>query len=124
MLYSFESEHPSDNDEELAELCYDIESSENDEQPNCCCSNINQCSIPDKNYWKAIVEMNGLHIEGPSINVLSDNQKSLLKVINKIQDPEIKLKMLEVCYSEAQKAKSENLLSANMYSMKELMNFF
>lgn len=66
------SEEELDSEEEvnnLPEISSEEESSDEEDMPgNCKCNNL-ECSTSD-NYWKAIVEMNGLNL---SANVLIDN---------------------------------------------------
>ena len=57
----------------------------------------NQCS-KNQEYWKAIVEMNGL-----SINVLTKTQSRILSMIDRIEDPEIKVKLINICLKQDQK---------------------
>ena len=49
-------------------------------------SNINQIS-DEVNYWKAIVEMNGLDIGGPSINVLTEEEPNMITFADQISNP-------------------------------------
>ena len=46
--------------------------------------------------------MNGLNLGGPSIHVLIDDQKLNLDLADQINNPDIKLKYLELCYHNAE----------------------
>ncbi|MCI54789.1 hypothetical protein A2U01_0076039, partial [Trifolium medium] len=49
----------------------------------------NNCQCNELNYWKSIVEMNGL-------NVLTESQDKALDAIESIPDVNLKKKMLEI----------------------------
>ncbi|XP_028075337.1 protein LAZY 1-like [Camellia sinensis] len=92
--------HPDSSDKDsdnLAELYSNSDTSSygEPEQKGCSnrCCNRNNLNT-ESNYLKTIVEMNGLST-GPSINVLTDEQKFVLNLIDQIKDQELKLKMLE-----------------------------
>ncbi|XP_028059089.1 uncharacterized protein LOC114262873 [Camellia sinensis] len=112
------SDTPSDN--ELAAIYSSSSETDNDcpDTGVCPCkTSVNQVN-DEANYWKSIVEMNGLNIDSPSINVLTDAEQNLLTIADSIKDPEIKLKFLEMCY----KQKTEEINVPKMYNMKEVFS--
>ncbi|XP_028051189.1 uncharacterized protein LOC114255842 [Camellia sinensis] len=105
---STEDESPSED--EVNELFSPSSSDEEQDEPLCPCST-NQDQLSEINYWKSIVEMNGLHLGEPnSINVLTDAQKDMLAVADQIQDPEIKIKYLKMCYEHQQTVQEQPLI--------------
>ncbi|XP_028066124.1 uncharacterized protein LOC114269059 [Camellia sinensis] len=111
------------SDNGLAELYSPSESDlKSDSAPKTCpCKQNNINQISEANYWKTIVEMNGLDLGGgPSLNVLTNNEQHMLNIDDQITDPKMKLKFLEMCY---QQRKNEEIgLPSNHYSMKEVYN--
>ncbi|XP_028058888.1 uncharacterized protein LOC114262722 [Camellia sinensis] len=95
-----DSDTSSDNEDELNVL-YSVTSDASEDNPEICdCkTNINQIS-DEVNYWKAIVEMNGLDIEGPSINVLTEDEHKIINFADQISNPEMNLKFLELCLQQ------------------------
>ncbi|XP_028104274.1 uncharacterized protein LOC114303333 [Camellia sinensis] len=115
---STEDESPSED--EINELF--SPSSSNDEQDEfaCPCST-NQDQLSEINYWKSIVEVNGLHLGEPSsINVLADAQKDMLPVADQIQDPEIKIKYLKMCYEHQQTVQEQPLIPVHSYNLQDV----
>lgn len=115
------SDSESSTEQEINDISTesDSESTESNNSPrNFNCNNLEgDCSTSD-NYWKAIVEMNGL-----SINVLTDQQKSLLDLIDQIQDPQLKMKIIENCLSSVKEEEEEKpSIPVITYSLKEVLN--
>ncbi|HEX7868548.1 MAG TPA: retropepsin-like aspartic protease, partial [Chryseobacterium sp.] len=111
------SSSESSSEDGLAEVY--SESDNDSDNGQCQTCTINNCKTSaEADYWKAIVEMNGLDVGSPSINVLTDTQKSLLDLAENIKDPEIKLKFLEICYKNQ---KTEDNLPIDQYSMRKVM---
>ncbi|KAF5946571.1 hypothetical protein HYC85_016799 [Camellia sinensis] len=76
-------------------------------------------TISEIDYWKSIVEMNGLDLSGPSIHVLTDDQKSMLDLADQIKDPEMKLKFLEICYQQQKASTEPPLIPLQSYTMDD-----
>ncbi|XP_028115638.1 uncharacterized protein LOC114313449 [Camellia sinensis] len=77
----------SDNEDEINALYSDTSDTSEDNPEICGCkSNINQIT-DEVNYWKAIVEMNGLDIGGPSINVLTEDEHKIINFADHISNP-------------------------------------
>ncbi|HEX7870684.1 MAG TPA: C2HC-type zinc finger protein, partial [Chryseobacterium sp.] len=91
------SSSESCSEDGLAKFYSESDNDSDNEQCQTCIIN-NRNTSAEADYWKAIVEMNGLDVGSPSINVLTDTQKSLLDFADNIKEPEIKLKFLEICY--------------------------
>ncbi|KAH7849387.1 hypothetical protein Vadar_017119 [Vaccinium darrowii] len=123
MLNSTDSEEEYESSsEEVNELSDDTsyEESESDSDTNpkdCKCNNL-ECST-STDYWKAIVQMNGL-----SINVLTNEQKSLLEVIDQIPDQNLKLKVIQSCISSVKEEEiiEKPQIPEEIYSLKKVMD--
>jgi hypothetical protein len=91
----------------------DIESITNSETSD---SDNNDCQCNDLNYWKSIVEMNGL-------NVLTSEQDQALKALESISDNSLKRKMIEFLIKENTKEKSP-IINEAPYQLSEVLSRF
>ena len=65
--------------------------------------------------------MNGLQLGEPSsINVLTDSQKDMLAVADQIQDPEVKMKYLKMCYEHHQAVQEPPLIPVHSYNLQDV----
>ena len=65
--------------------------------------------------------MNGLDLGQPSIQVITEDQKNILDIIDKITDPETKMKFLELCYA-THSTPPEPKPTVENYHLKEVIN--
>ena len=87
-MLSDESDTSSDNEDEIAALYSSDTGTEFDNSPEICDCKTNLNQISDEvNYWKAIVEMNGLDIVGSSINVLTEEEYNKISIADQISNP-------------------------------------
>ena len=76
----------------------------------------NNCQCNQIDYWKSIVDMNGL-------NVLTTEQDEAIKAIESISDNNLKRKMLEVLIQENSKKESPIIIEAP-YQLSEVLSRF
>ncbi|XP_050912612.1 uncharacterized protein LOC127127466 [Lathyrus oleraceus] len=79
-------------------------------------SNNNNCQCNQLDYWKSIVDMNGL-------NVLTSEQDEAIKAIESISDTNLKRKMLEVLIQENSRKESPVITEAP-YQLSEVLSRF
>ncbi|KAI8554885.1 hypothetical protein RHMOL_Rhmol05G0131500 [Rhododendron molle] len=118
LLESSEESSDEETEDQVNDLSdHDEESSSTEEEAPCNCNNL-EFSTSD-NYWKAIVEMNGL-----SINVLTDKQQGLLDIIDQIEDPQLRIKIIETCIASNTKEEEETKprILNETYSLKTVLD--
>ncbi|KAK1360088.1 hypothetical protein POM88_044562 [Heracleum sosnowskyi] len=113
MINSSDSERESSNEEDL-ELIYETSSDSSEESLS---PNNNNCQCNEINYWKSIVEMNGL-------NVLTADQDKALKVIEALTDPDLKRKMIETLIENSIVKKESPLIMEALYQLSEVLSRF
>ncbi|KAF6139710.1 hypothetical protein GIB67_006658, partial [Kingdonia uniflora] len=116
LLNTTSEDSSSDNSEEVNHIDHSVSSS-TEATPCDRCSGSNP---PD--YWKAIVEMNGLQL-----NTLTTTQSQLISIINKIPDPEIRFQILILCIQQlAQENPKPNpgpkLPTDNYYNFQDVLS--
>ncbi|XP_058192187.1 uncharacterized protein LOC131309594 [Rhododendron vialii] len=117
LLNSSDSESQDDSEGQINEVSDQDQgedtssTSEEQDSNNCRCNSV-ECSTSD-NHWKAIVEMNGL-----SINVLTDKQQGILDINDEIDDPQLKIKIIETCISSnIEEEREQPLMPNKTYSL-------
>ncbi|MCI39752.1 hypothetical protein A2U01_0060984, partial [Trifolium medium] len=76
----------------------------------------NDCQCNELNYWKSIVEMNGL-------NVLTKDHDEALKAIESITDNNLKRKMLEILINDNTRDNTLQITEAP-YQLSEVLSRF
>ncbi|XP_045798027.1 uncharacterized protein LOC123892268 [Trifolium pratense] len=79
-------------------------------------SDNNSCQCNELNYWKSIVEMNGL-------NVLTSEQDEALKALESIQDDNLRRKLIETLIKDNLRGKTP-LIKEAPYQLSEVLSRF
>ncbi|CAK8565192.1 unnamed protein product [Lathyrus sativus] len=110
-VYLLKSDSETNSSNEDIDMIYESSSDYSSDNPD-----NNNCQHNKIDYWKSIVDMNGL-------NVLTTEQDEAIKAIESISDNNLKRKMLEVLIKEISKKKSP-IINEAPYQLSEVLSRF